>query len=138
MSVSKLLMIHLAVSWGLLILIWMVQVVIYPGFHRIPSTEFSNFHRWYVTRISVIVLPLMTAEMVMTVIWLLGTKGTVPIIAFLLVTSVWLSTFLLQVPIHNRLKSGKDARLIRRLIDTNWIRTIGWSFKALMLTFTII
>ena len=130
--------IHLAVSWGLLLLIWLVQVIIYPGFHRIPSGDFIGFHRWYVLRISRFVLPLMAAELVMTTTWLLGANALVPAISALLVAIVWLSTLLLQVPIHNRLKSGKDEMLIRRLVATNWIRTISWSMKALLLTLAVI
>ena len=128
---------HLAVSWGLLLLIWLVQVIIYPGFHRIPSDEFIGFHRWYVNRISRFVLPLMVAEVAMTGVWLAGSGGLVPAISAFLVAIVWLSTFLLQVPIHNRLKSGKDERLIRRLVATNWVRTISWSLKALLLTLAL-
>jgi hypothetical protein len=36
----------------------------------------------------------------------------------------------LQVPIHNQLKTAKDAKLIQRLVATNWIRTAAWSLKA--------
>jgi hypothetical protein len=43
-----------------------------------------------------------------------------------------------QVPIHNRLKSGKKEVLIRRLVATNWIRTIAWSLKSLVITLTVI
>jgi len=44
----------------------------------------------------------------------------------------------LQVPIHNRLKSGKKEALIRRLVVTNWIRTIAWSFKSLVIALAMI
>ena len=42
---------NLAVSWGLLILIWLVQLIIYPGFHRISPEGFAAYHLWYVKRI---------------------------------------------------------------------------------------
>ncbi len=133
-----LMMFNLALSWGLLILIWLVQVIIYPGFHRIPPDIFIDYHRWYVKRISCIVLPLMISEAGMTTWWLLdaGTPGA--IISTVLVVIIWFSTFLLQVPIHNRLKSGKKDVLIRRLVATNWIRTIAWSLKSLVITLTVI
>jgi len=133
-----LMMFNLALSWGLLILIWLVQVIIYPGFHRIPPDIFIDYHRWYVKRISCIVLPLMISEAGMTTWWLLdaGTPGA--IISTVLIVIIWFSTFLLQVPIHNRLKSGKKDVLIRRLVATNWIRTIAWSLKSLVITLTVI
>jgi hypothetical protein len=131
-------MFNLALSWGLLILIWLVQVIIYPGFHRIPPDIFIDYHRWYVNRISCIVLPLMISEIGITTWWLMdaGTPGA--IISTLLVVIIWSSTFLLQVPIHNRLKSGKKEALIRRLVVTNWIRTIAWSLKSLVITLSVI
>ena len=122
---------NLAVSWGLFILIWLVQIIIYPGFHRISPEGFAAYHRWYVKRISSIVLPLMIAELILAIWWVLADNySSVSITSGLLVIVVWLSTFLLQVPIHNRLKAGKDDKRIQRLVATNWIRTAAWSLKA--------
>jgi hypothetical protein len=122
---------NLAVSWGLLILIWLVQLIIYPGFHHIPREAFAAYHRWYVIRISSIVLPLMLAELILTVWWIgYDDYSLVSVFAGVLVLIIWLSTFVLQVPTHNQLKSGKEVRKIRHLVTTNWIRTVAWSLKA--------
>jgi hypothetical protein len=122
---------NISISWGLLILIWLVQLIIYPGFHRITRGAFAAYHRWYVIRISSIVLPLMSAELLLTVWWIRSDDySPVSVSAGVLVFIVWLSTFVLQVPIHNRLKTGKDAKLIQRLVTTNWIRTAAWSLKT--------
>ena len=122
---------NLSISWALLILIWLVQLIIYPGFHRISPEEFAVYHRWYALRISSVVLPLMTAELILAVWWVLSDDySSISLSAGLLVFIVWLSTFVLQVPIHNQLKTGKEDMLIRRLVATNWIRTAAWSLKA--------
>jgi hypothetical protein len=128
---------NLTVSWALAVLIWLVQTIIYPGFARITAAGFVDYHRWYVIRIAVIVTPLMIAEAAAVLGWLWVEATAVSIISALLVVVVWLSTFVLQVPVHNRLKSGKDDRLIRRLVATNWIRTAAWSLKALIVTLAI-
>lgn len=132
---SNLMIFNIALSWGLLILIWLVQIIIYPGFSRIPASDFVNYHRWYVTRISAVVLPLMMSEAIVTIGWLVfeGYSFFNLVSGFLLAV-IWLSTALLQVPLHNRLQSGKDGASIRRLILTNWIRTIAWSVKAIVVT----
>lgn len=50
-----------------------------------------------------------------------------------LVLLVWLSTALVQMPIHARLeRDGHDPDLIRRLVQTNWARTALWSARALI------
>ena len=122
---------NLAVSWGLLVLIWLVQLIIYPGFHRISPEVFVAYHRWYVIRISSIVLPLMIAELILAIWWALSDNySPASLTSGFFVVVVWLSTFLLQVPIHNHLKEGKEDKRVQRLVATNWIRTAAWSLKA--------
>ena len=122
---------NLAISWGLLILIWLVQLIIYPGFHLITRDVFVSYHKWYVMRISSIVFPLMLAELILTVWWIQSDDySLVSVLAGVLVLIVWLSTFVRQVPIHNQLKTDKEDREIRRLVTTNWVRTAAWSLKA--------
>jgi hypothetical protein len=122
---------NIAVSWGLLILIWLVQIIIYPGLVRIPSHDFVNYHAWYVTRITLVVVPLMISEITIAIAWFfLQDNLFYPIMAGGLVILAWCSTFIFQVPIHKSLQAGKDKSKIRRLVATNWIRTVAWSLKA--------
>ncbi len=124
---------NVAVSWGLLILIWLVQIIIYPGLARIPSDDFVKYHAWYVARITMVVLPLMICEIIIAIAWFfLQDNLFYPIVAGGLIILVWCSTFTFQVPIHKSLKAGKDKSKIRRLVATNWIRTVAWSIKAVI------
>jgi hypothetical protein len=126
---------NLAVSWALLSLIWLVQTIIYPGFASIPAADFVGYHRWYVKRISAVVTPLMIGEALIAVAWLQGENfSLLSSLSAFLVAIVWISTFVLQVPIHRHLEAGKDLPAIRRLVATNWIRTASWSIKTLALT----
>ena len=80
-----------------------------------------------------VVLPLMICEIIITTAWFFLQTGLFyPIVAGGLVLVVWCSTFTLQVPIHKRLQAGKDKSKIKRLVSTNWIRTIAWSLKAVV------
>ena len=40
-------------------------------------------------------------------------------ISIVLIALIWLSTFILSVPIHGKLATGKDSELINKLIITN-------------------
>jgi hypothetical protein len=135
-TVGMLTLIHIltiAVSWGLFIFIWLVQIIIYPGLARIPSNDFVNYHQWYVTRITMVVLPLIVCEIILAIAWFfLQDNLFYPTVAGGLVVLVWCSTFTCQVPIHKRLQAGKDKSTIKRLVNTNWIRTIAWSAKAVI------
>jgi hypothetical protein len=126
---------NLAVSWALLSLIWLVQTIIYPGLANIRAADFVGYHRWYVKRISAVVTPLMIGEALIAVAWLQRDNfSSLSSVSAFLVAVVWISTFILQVPIHHHLKAGKDLPAIRRLVATNWIRTAAWSTKAVIAT----
>ena len=125
--------VNVAVSWGLLILIWLVQLIIYPALARIPADDFVRYHAWYVTRMTMIVLPLMIGEIIVAIAWfILQDDSVYPVVAGGLVIIVWWSTVAFQVPIHKSLRAGKDRSKLNRLVATNWIRTVAWTLKAVM------
>lgn len=129
---------NLSVSWGLMLLIWLVQIIIYPTLARIPADRFRQYHRWYVKRIGLIVAPMMIVEALVLILWLFSDRFSLPgVIAACLVMVVWLSTFAVQVPLHKHLALGKDEAAIRRLVNSNWIRTIAWSIKTAVVTSAI-
>lgn len=126
--------INLASSLFLTGLIWTIQRVHYPIFHRLGEQDFTNhieFHKW---AISLIVVPVMIIEIV-TSAWL---AWSAPFyqhlhqIGFVLVALIWIITFFIQVPIHNRLSQTHNADVINRLVKTNWLRTTLWSLKSLL------
>lgn len=47
--------------------------------------------------------------------------------------ALWASTFLLQVPCHNRLGQAYHPATHQRLVRTNWIRTLIWTSRLLLL-----
>jgi hypothetical protein len=49
-----------------------------------------------------------------------------------LVAAIWLSTALLQVPRHTTLGSGFDGSAWSGLVRTNWIRTVAWSSRGIV------
>ena len=61
-----------------------------------------------------------------------GTPPTLAWIGVALLAIVWISTAALQVPAHTRLLTGLDGSVVRRLVASNWIRTIAWSARAIV------
>jgi hypothetical protein len=53
--------------------------------------------------------------------------------ALILLAVIWLSTFLVQVPLHNALVGGFDPQVHASLVRSNWIRTLAWSVRGLLL-----
>jgi len=128
-------LVSLFISWGLFVLIWIIQLVHYPSFHYINPSKFKAFHKHHSTSITIIVMPLMLAELFIN-FFLAYKSGFAPLesTALAMVIGVWLSTFLIQIPLHDQLSDGNDPIVVTKLVNTNWIRTILWSCKAILLT----
>lgn len=126
---------HTFITWALMGLIWHVQIVQYPLFMLVGRDTFNRFHRGHCLRISFLVGPLILLEAA-TAVWLFWQGERSP--AFLgglgLIVAVWISTFFVQVPLHDKLtEKGWSAVVIQRLIRTNWVRTLAWTTRAFLL-----
>ena len=122
--------------FGMFGVIWIVQIVQYPSFHHIEETQFSRFHQHHAAAISWIVLPLMVTEL-FAAVWLCFEPPSFNILwqylLLVLTLMIWGSTFLVQVPLHRKLAAGKDPVLIEKLVTSNWVRTVAWTTKALLI-----
>lgn len=127
---DMLLQIQLMVDSGLLVLIWLVQLIIYPSFHHLDKNDFKLWHAKYTGVISPIVGPLMLLQGGIEILHVfLQDPRWWRLIA---ITALLLSTFGLSVPCHRTLQSaGKNTTVIQRLVATNWIRTALWTFLFL-------
>lgn len=119
-------------SFALFGLIWCVQLVHYPFFLRTDKTNFIDHIGFHKYRISIIVIPLMTLELATSGILTFQSHQFVGwnTFGFIVVILIWLVTFFVQVPLHNQLSDGYDDSTVRKLINTNWIRTFLWSVKS--------
>lgn len=46
---------------------------------------------------------------------------------------IWLSTFLVQMPMQRRLARGFERPVHRNLVLTNWVRTLAWTARSVLL-----
>ena len=112
--------INLVVSWSAVILIWLVQLVHYPTFRYIDRDQFLDFHQHHTRSITIIVMPLMLIELGLSIYWIWQSEfGMIAVMALILVIGVWLSTFLVQIPLHHSLSKGKDLIVIDKLVYSN-------------------
>lgn len=122
---------QLASTLPLVGLIWTIQIVHYPLFGAVGEPGFIGYHARHSTRISMVVIPPMLVELATTIgSVVVGTDrwtGLIPVVV------VWVTTFLISVPLHGRLGAGFDPRAHRALVVTNWIRTAAWTAHGAML-----
>lgn len=130
MPISFLLLSNIILSSIMTGIIWLVQIVIYPSFKLAKTTEFHNHH---VQTIGPIVGPLMIIELIAIIGLLHNNQSWIIICAGACLLVIWISTFFIQVPIHNQIRQNIKIPSMNRLILSNWIRTIFWTLKTILL-----
>lgn len=129
-----LLILHTVVTLMLLGLILTIQLVHYPLFARVGTSSWPAYEREHQNRITYLVSPLMLAEL-LSAAWLALRPPALLLgwslwLGLALVLLIWLSTALLQSPLHGRLSAAFDARLHRQLVFGNWFRTLAWLLRG--------
>ena len=113
-------------------LIWLIQLVHYPLMNRVSDSQFAEFHAAHSARITWIVGPVMSLELLTAtaLAWIPevfpGTQGEAWL-CLLLTGFVFLTTAIFAVPEHTRLARGFDRAAHSRLVARNWWRTLAWS-----------
>ncbi len=113
-------------------LIWLVQIIIYPGMHGWDPARFTVLHRDYTRRISFIVGPLMLCQAALVLHQLITVPDNTVVVQILLIGGVWWVTIFISVPLHRKLSGGYEERTVNRLVTTNWLRTVGWNLVYLL------
>lgn len=116
---------------------WTVTVVVYPGFVEAGRTAaWPDFHAAHSRRITYLVAPPWAVQGI-TLVGLLVTRPDGVPLGLVLLAGVAaavtvLETFLGAVPVHQRLGSGFDRRLHRRLVRADAWRTGAWTVSAVL------
>lgn len=134
---NLILLIHIFTTLFMCGLCWFVQIVHYPLFKEIAASDFPRYQKKnYVT--GYITVPVMFIEL-FSALWLLySTYSELMLINGVLLALIWASTFLFQVPIHLQLEKTLEHNLVNKLIRTNWIRTICWTARSILLGYLLL
>lgn len=126
--------IQILAAASMLGVIWVIQWVHYPSMAYVDPGRFEDAHRQHTARITHIVLPAMGLELVAALaapllepaLW----RSPLYLVAGLALAAAWISTAVVQVPLHARLAEGFSPEHVARLVWTNWIRTAAWSLRV--------
>lgn len=117
-------------------LIWFVQLVHYPLFKYVDRERFVEFEQQHQKRTTWIVAPVMLLELATAVVLLFDppaqTAFHIAWFGMALLVAIWSCTALVQMRMHQALANGYSDRINRRLVLSNWIRTIAWSARAVL------
>ena len=120
--------IHSLVDFGMCVVLWLVQLVIYPSFLRVEPSELIAWHKAYTFRVSFVILPLMLGQLVIAILSVWEDPSILEWVAFTFVLVCWILNFFVSVPLHRKIEQNDTTEETRqKLIATNWPRTILWS-----------
>ena len=128
-----LLLIHL-ISTSLMVgIIWVIQVVHYPSFHFIGNSRYISFQKFHMERISYIVIPVMLVESISGFLLIYDELNLILLISMVLLLSIWMLTAFFFASVHQKLVGGYKQETVRKLVKINWIRTLLWTLRLLLL-----
>lgn len=119
--------------------IWIIQLVQYPFFSEVNAENFPKYHAAHTFWITPVVAPTMIIELITSILVIFYPPETIDYkllwLGLILTIIVWASTFFIQIPLHNKLSKGFDANAHLKLVNTNWIRTIAWSLRCVLVIY---
>ncbi|OJJ15891.1 hypothetical protein BKI52_36845 [marine bacterium AO1-C] len=142
MNAKLLLFSNLLITFYLIGLVWLIQVVQYPGFDKVGAKNFPEYHQLHVGNIFWVVALPMVIELLLSAGLLIMRPSQVDMILniflFGLVLVVWGVTFFIAIPLHNQLAdSGLNTDITQKLTNINWVRTIAWTLRGMVLAYIV-
>lgn len=128
---------HAAATWFMTGLIWFVQIVHYPLMGAVPGEGFPAYAKAHQRLTTWIVGPVMLIELAAAAMLAMGVNvgpdgRSLRWLGLAILVVIWVSTFAVQVPLHERLAKGLDRRVWRWLVVTNWARTVAWTARGVI------
>lgn len=111
-------------------LAWFVGVVHYPLFASVGEDDFLGYHEQHSRRTTWVVLPVMSIELVTSVLLVLDPPGdqlALAVAGAVLAVATWALTGAAAVPAHRALGAGLSGVALRRLRRADLVRTIAWT-----------
>ena len=123
----------LLIDAGLVVLIWMVQLIIYPSFLYYKKSNLIKWHQKYTTQIAIIVVPFMSIQLIYGFLVTFNNPILTHFIYLLTVVFLWGFTFLGFAPIHFKISEEIVKKsMLKKLNYRNWIRTFLWTFVLIL------
>ncbi len=129
-------LIHIIVTTLMTGIIWFIQLVHYPLLKFVGRSEAAQYEISHTRRITYSVIPLMIVESLtgFSLLWQRPPYVTLSeaCAGGGLLAVIWLSTVFLQIPQHLILAKKFDSAAHQKLLSTNWVRTVAWTIRTLL------
>lgn len=121
---------HLAATWFMVGLIWVIQLVHYPLWVHVADGQGMVFHQRHARRIGSLVMSVGVLEMMASALMVALRPGPLTLVGALILLLIWMITIFVQIPLHRRFGRAWNPGLIAPLVRGNWPRTILWTMRG--------
>ena len=137
-SSVDLLLVHLIGTALLTGLIWSFQIVYFPSMAGWREESFGDLQTAGLLHTGFLLMPLMLFEGISAGLLLMFRPRGVPAwcmwVGVGLIAGIWLSSSLIQYAVQARLALGWDPQTHAELVDGNWVRTVLWTVRLVLVT----
>ncbi|MEO1436770.1 MAG: hypothetical protein AAFV80_14625, partial [Bacteroidota bacterium] len=91
---------RLLLDFGCVVMIWMVQLVVYPAFLYFAKADLFRWHERYTGLVTLVVFPLMTGQLIVFGLQFWQMINWYTLLSGIIIAGLWGSTFLYFVPLH--------------------------------------
>ena len=119
-------------------LVWFVQLVQYPLLEAVSGRSHTEYQRRHMVRTLALVTIPMLVEAAGAVGLVIVAPAPATWIGLALVAVIWASTLAFQAPQHFELLAAWSPPVHRALVRDNWIRTVAWSARSLILVWLLV
>ena len=132
---ESILFFHFFLSFFMTGIICLIQLIHYPSFSFIDKNMYSKFQTFHMSRISLLVGPIMILEFFsgLFLLFFFYSESNFFIINFILNILILTMTIIVIGTIHKKLIEGFKPFLFEKLISMNWIRTVLWLLKSIFI-----
>ncbi|PVY97288.1 hypothetical protein [Actinomycetospora cinnamomea] len=128
---ATLLGVHTASVWFCVGLVWVIQLLVYPGFAAMVGPGWEAVHERHTRLMGLLITGPWALQGLTCAVLLAWRPPGVPL-ALALAAGVCGAvtvavTVAISVPCHRRLARGFDPAVHARLVRTNWWRTAAWT-----------
>jgi hypothetical protein len=133
---TALLGVHLAAVWFCAGLVWVIQLLVYPGFAAMTGPDWETVHGRHTRLMGLLVTGPWALQGLTCAVLLVWRPPGVPLLAALTAGVCGAVTVAVtvgvSVPCHQRLARGWDPAVHARLVRTNWWRTAAWTLGGVV------
>lgn len=128
--------VHAAAVWFCAGLVWVIQLLVYPGFAAMTGPDWESVHARHTRLMGLLVTGPWALQGLTCAVLLVWRPPGVPLALALAAGACGAVTVAVtvgvSVPCHRRLARGFDAGVHARLVRTNWWRTAAWTLGGLV------